>query len=750
MEDVGGLDSDRSASALGSFRGQKKDIFNSLDDELALFEVVLEDLRTEVGDRSISKPDTTLEIFESVWKRRGFKKHWRDHRGALGETVLNWVLFVPYEGEKETPRSHLLDDLLVAMLEKDRLVGEEDRLVEVPFKGEPFEGQTPLMQAVANGNVKFVDILLKNATDVEKMVNAEATGQFILSKVACPLSSVTKTKDVSVLEVAAVAPLSDEISFVLVKKLLDARANVNAGANGDASLLGRLASCAWRHGREVGELIPKKRVTELVKLAVDYQGHYVNSRLTLTPRTMARNTDRGTFGHSPLQEAAVAGHDNFIIAYLRKQEQVVWQWGHRRQVCIPLRELDHEPDDPDADVIELLVLHKHRETLCMVLFAEMISAKWQQFGRNRVVRELCLMICIVGIVTAACLPKSLNLSGATRPLRLIAFVVTLILFLYRIIYNVRAAWSCELFQKMNWIGTSARLGFDDCGRLRDLMTLALGIIVLAVHELETIIDVSHQAGLRQQTLIFLDGLSSLYVFTSWLGLLRYMQYFEETCVLVAVIPAIVKRDMRAWFIIYLGMVCSTALAMRVASWHTFDGTRPGDAVLGTPYQVAWTLEESTHGPDVHWRSIVMGQPMMCAAFFLAFLWLVTIIMFNLLIAIFSDSFDQRQRTASSELRFWQAVELVYYEKIMTPKEWYEQRLGHFRSFNLAPQTRNKSQEKQMQYRSGHPKPTDGEETPLLSQQAGSYFFAINEIIGQREWHNKFDARYGMTATKVEG
>jgi hypothetical protein len=372
----------------------------------------------------------------------------------MGETVLHWVLFLDDEGDD---KRQLLNDLACEMLDES---DESAKLMKEPFQKEPFAGQTPLMQAVANGNEKFVELLLKRADESD--VNHEATGHFILSKVACPLHSIKAGKDVSVLEVAAIAPLDDDVSVRLVKRLLDARANVNASENGDASLLGRLASCAWRRGQERGELVPKKRVRDLVQLAVKHMCH--NQDQLLTPRTMelAGRPSGAKDRHTPLQEAAVAGHDNFIISYLMLQQQIVWQWGHRRQVCIPLREIDHEPDDNDADILELLVLHKHRDSLCTVLLAEIIKQKWEQFGCAHVKRELYIMIFVVATVTVACLPKSLKLEGATRPLRLAALVLTTVLLCIRTRIHNRAAESSEFFQKMHYFGTEHRLGYDDC------------------------------------------------------------------------------------------------------------------------------------------------------------------------------------------------------------------------------------------------------------------------------------------------
>merc|ERR1719316_1028229 len=98
-----------------------------------------------------------------------------------------------------------------------------------------------------------------------------------------------------------------------------------------------------------------------------------------------------------------------------------------------------------------------------------------------------------------------------------------------------------------------------------------------------------------------------------------------------------------------------------------------DQVQGNFFKMFMTLEEATHGPDVQWRAMVMSQSFMAAFFFLFFLWTVTIIMFNLLIAMFSNTFDKRKKLANEELYYQRAVEVIIIEK--TTPAWMHKMLG---------------------------------------------------------------------------
>merc|ERR1719456_1210147 len=117
-----------------------------------------------------------------------------------------------------------------------------------------------------------------------------------------------------------------------------------------------------------------------------------------------------------------------------------------------------------------------------------------------------------------------------------------------------------------------------------------------------------------------------------------------------------------FFIIYSLLLIGCSGALRVTTSTT---TKSNDPVLGNVWRVMLTLEEATHGPDVQWRNIIFSQPAVASIIFLFFLWAVAILLLNLLIAMFSFTFEDVREHAHLEYHARRALRVVTADRLFT-------------------------------------------------------------------------------------
>lgn len=163
-----------------------------------------------------------------------------------------------------------------------------------------------------------------------------------------------------------------------------------------------------------------------------------------------------------------------------------------------------------------------------------------------------------------------------------------------------------------------------------------------------------------------DELSSVLVFLGWFRLLRYMVLFQTTGVMVSALPFIFRQDLVPFAVVLLVFMTATAGAIRVATAHTVPRS---DVILGSFARTFASLEESIHGADVNWRSTVEGKPILAVVIFLFFLWAATIVLFNILVAMFTNTFQQIRSKHWEEHNLRWCAELITQEKFIPTWLW---------------------------------------------------------------------------------
>merc|ERR1719311_872863 len=117
-------------------------------------------------------------------------------------------------------------------------------------------------------------------------------------------------------------------------------------------------------------------------------------------------------------------------------------------------------------------------------------------------------------------------------------------------------------------------------------------------------------------------------------------------------------------IVYGMVMVASAGAIRVSLAHRVKEGDENYQIVGTYLRTLLTLEEATHGPDVSWRAIVMNSPVMAGFYFLVFLWVVTVVLFNILIAMFTDTFEGIRHHSFEDRMHRRAATVITQEKLM--------------------------------------------------------------------------------------
>jgi ankyrin repeat protein len=609
--------------------------------------------------------------FEEAWTQDSIlkKSSWRETRGIFGETILHWINL-----QRPTSKGSFSELLFNIACE---LMDREPSLIEVVFQDEPYTGQSLLHMATGNSDeVLLAEILRRKKEQPEANVDldARAEGHFFQSDNDHKIVTQRQTPEfVTPLCVAMVAPQDDDKCINIVNALLAAGASIifkNNDGTIHSSALHHLAMARWsqqnaHHDNKADKTDSKE------------DGHLTSQRLKRLMHILL-DAENGThanhsssyYGLTPLQLAAKVGNVAFINFLIRKEAVVMWKWGNKIEMRFCLSHLDSSGETWDqTSVLELLVLHKHKKTMCQGLMVDIMEHKWNMFGQWAAALQAIIMTSVVLLVTLSCLGA---FSADVRMVfKVAAFVLSTSVLLYLVSMTFLAR-SSQWFKRITWFGNDMQLSLFELGIFRDFLVLLVVIVVLLLHLWEEM-DERQNAERHRHIYIFIDEFTAVFIYIGWVDLLRFMGMFEVTSDIVSSLPRILHGDMLPWMIVYCIILVATTGAIRVAIAHTVNEGDANYNIMGTFFKTALTLEEATHGPDVSWRAIVIHSPVMAGVFFLIFLWVVTIVLFNILIAMITDTFERIRERSFRQRMHVRAVSLITQEKLMP--SWLCKQIG---------------------------------------------------------------------------
>lgn len=585
--------------------------------------------------------------------------HWKDFRGAFGDSVLHMICI-----RRTATKGHhreLLDEIL------GQLMKQESSLIGLGYALEPYTGESLLHMAVANSDVEMVAEIIQQLVklpDYTKYLDARASGVFFKHLVSSPMEPKRLSDQfVTPLTVALIAPQEDAIALKLVEMLIKAGASTEFRDEHNeihSTVMHHLAKCRWNHGVDYqgrkgkGGFISVERLQQLFELLTS--GAEI-------PRVRVNTKDR--HGNTALQLAAIIGNGEFLRCNIQEKAVSMWQWGQNADIRFPLDEIDSGgPGNEEASVIELLAVHRHKTTLSMGLFVHILEDKWRAYGRKILVLRVSVLIALVVATTIATAFTNSIPAPIRRIFCLAALCIAIVLGLYiAVMFAMRSR--SEWFWRLHWVplsGSRFHGSIWGLGVMNDFILVLLSAVVCALHLWE-----EHLKANQQTTILeWIDEISSVLVFLGWFQLLRYLPLFQTTTGMVGTLPQIFKNDVLPFALVLLIFMIASAGAIKVATAHSVSRS---DEILGTFASTFASLEESMHGPDVNWRSTIEGRPLMAAVIFLVFLWMATVVLFNILIALFTSRFQLVRREHHQEFLLRWCGEMITQEKFIPVWLW---------------------------------------------------------------------------------
>ncbi|XP_069470165.1 transient receptor potential cation channel subfamily V member 6-like [Ambystoma mexicanum] len=284
-------------------------------------------------------------------------------RGAAGETALHVAA--------------LYDNFEAAQV----LLEAAPDLVNEPMTSKLYKGQTALHIAVVKQNLNLVKELIRRGGNVS---SPRATGTFFRFQ---PHKSVYFGEHI--LSFAACAGNTQ-----IVKLLLENGANVRA------------QDCL---GNTVLHILTLQSNKTFACQMYDFILPYDQSRGDLQPLEMTPNNE----GLTPFKMAAVEGNTVIFQHLLLRKKHVQWSFGPVTSTLYDLSGIDSWGDE--QSILELVVSAKKREArqiLDLTPVKELVSLKWENYGRPYFWFLAALYVLYMICVTASC---------AYRPLKSIQY-----------------------------------------------------------------------------------------------------------------------------------------------------------------------------------------------------------------------------------------------------------------------------------------------------------------------------------------
>jgi len=602
--------------------------------------------------------------------------HWRDLRGPYGETILSWLWILRSHDKAHGRLQNFYRGLTQWILHF------EPELAGVRVCREPYVGQTILHQAVAAADVELVDFMV-NEPRIQQLpffqegfLEAPLTGKFMLLTrrvpenlvevfdEATPPDEEAERNGPTPLEVACLAPTSDEHSKELVTLLLKAGASpIFYHMDTFAvryNLLHVVARSSWS-GQTEAQHMSAPRIKMLVSLFMCAQsGFYEKWGMLMRSQPNSR-------GITPLQAAAMFGNANAFAECLDNMKVEVWEWGGKREVGFPLGELDSGASDDQICALELMTVYKHGHLLSINLVSEIVKMKWDKFGKLWLQRCLANQIICWCCTTLVCLDDTAGYSWIRHGARTCLLTLSLSYLFLLFLLFLLCARDEEWFEHMDFsifFAKSNKVNFWQLIAVRnafELTCMALIAVFPPWYAGESVRN-SQFYGLAWHSLASLWFLSGMSFFCS------YLELFKSTSALALAVPEVARRDMVPFFTLFMVIYLSCAVALRIAVEASEKGGHiVTDRTFGSMFGVLKTLEEATHDPGKEWRVAMEKQPPPTGAIFVLFLW-VTLIMLSLLIAMFSNTFDSLRHKVNERLMFRRAMFCITIEKLFP--QWY--------------------------------------------------------------------------------
>ena len=353
---------------------------------------------------------------------------------------------------------------------------------------------------------------------------------------------------------------------------------------------------------------------------------------------LARNND----GRTPLQLAGLRASSSMVKAIISRQRVLNWSFGPVKSFLYPMSELDviRRPSR-EYGLLELLVREgtlRHAKLLRIAPMHELIRDKWFAFARAYFMIWFFLYIAVAAMCTAVQIMTPLDVndySGGVGVARsVIEYVITGVVLADVVIFEGPELWVWA-FRDLKRHSSGYSHGTFIFTMVGWLFRLLLLVAV--------VLRATNQEDAPQRAMLALTGV------TSWLYVLCFFRGFKGLGTFVILVERMMV-DMINWMMVFITLVLAFASAFAILYPDTSAIDADAEyqfANYGTGLYtlVKWTVAE------FNWYTFDWAAARSTATafvLFVAFVLLVTVILFNMLIAMMANMYTDL-KSESTEL-----------------------------------------------------------------------------------------------------
>ena len=351
-------------------------------------------------------------------------------------------------------------------------------------------------------------------------------------------------------------------------------------------------------------------------------------------------------GLTPLKLSAALANESMTEHILNRSRELNWAFGPVREFRYPLKELDSLEK---KGVLDILVEHgtlEHAALLKLPPLYDLLAEKWYRFAKLAFGCFICIYMIVI-----ACLVAALYLTDDPNSYSSTTNLARLLLEIIVVFWVTMDTFVFEVPEMLRFFRAGSRASKLNAGSLVFVLSnwLFRGVLVICV-----VLRVSRaEANVQRTFLSFLAVLGMMYLLHFARGVRAFSKFILMTERMVV--------DMRFWIMVFAAELVGFSLGFQLLfkDHDPYAGKIDLETMwIGMFTLVKWTMGEfnfTSHEVDVS-----VSQP---AAYilFIAFVTLSSIILFNILVALMTSTFQTYDAEATRLANMQWATTIVSME-----------------------------------------------------------------------------------------
>lgn len=536
-------------------------------------------------------------------------------RGTFGETMLHIAILFK--------QSHIAR----------YLISKYPLLIDAIYLNEEYYGETALHMAVINRDCNLTEYLLKHGANPNK---GRATGRFF-----------DRERGTVYYGEHALTFAISTFQCDIIELLHEHGANI-------LNVYDSFGNSVFHHCVRVNAPKIFDTLIDLVRTEDKY--------FKMSSLNQIRNDD----GQSVIQYAVELGKNEIFDHMLEKMKIIGWEWGDVSFFAYPITEIDTHGDNPHS-VLETIITEHRCSFVSNPVIYEILMEKWQSYGQKIFILWFVLHIIYCILLTMTCLEYSFDDELIIMMSTSIPIWIKCTLFI--ICCKVLVMTIMELFEFQALIGehgwkrawhiyvASSILSVTGLFKL-----IAWCANISSLFAIVCIFILPQYDGIHH----LLRGLMAFMLLCEWLHTLMFLQAFMSTGRLVVTISKILSKDVSRFVFIYGIILCAFSSSLSLI-------TTPMENDSNWTHSMFILFELSLGMGNSNYFGKDISNPFKLALtqiLYTIFLLLSVVLLFNLLIAIMTETTEEvRQQATEQYMLQWASTVLLIERRV--PKCLYK-------------------------------------------------------------------------------